>query len=117
MRTPFYRKYPFVRQDPVIERVRSIIEELGLLDRLDVVSRLTGVSVLTLHSWLEGRTISPRHCSVAAVINGLGWENAPRKARDIDIEEEEVAAEEWRDRLNRRLNKVVEEEVRRAQEE
>lgn len=74
-----YKSYSFVDKDPIIDRVRTIIADEGV--SYTDVHVLSDVAVSTLYNWFEGKTKRPSHCTVAAVVNSLGYELVLNKKR------------------------------------
>ncbi len=74
-----YKSYSFIDKDPIIDRMRTIIadEDVSYKD----VHVLSDVAVSTMYNWFEGKTRRPSHCTVAAVVNGLGYELVLSKKR------------------------------------
>jgi transcriptional regulator with XRE-family HTH domain len=68
----FYKSYSFVDKDPAIDIARTAIQDCGLTYR--EVSELSDVSETTLVSWFHGKTRSPRHATIMAVMQGIGYE-------------------------------------------
>jgi hypothetical protein len=102
-----YRTYPFVGQDPVVTDLKNVLVDMGLISQLEIVATISGVSVMTLHSWLSGRTRKPQHATLAAVFTSLGYELGPVHVRDIDIDEELEKARHWSTMYNSELDRVV----------
>jgi transcriptional regulator with XRE-family HTH domain len=67
-----YRSYSFIDKDPIIDRMRTVIADEGV--SYAEVHAISDVAVSTLYNWFEGKTRRPSHCTVAAVVNALGYE-------------------------------------------
>lgn len=73
-----YGTYRFKDKDPIIDVVRACIEiyaalrELKLSKAIEKISKVSNVAETTIHGWLSGDTISPRFCTVAAVVRATG---------------------------------------------
>ena len=58
--------------DPAIDRLHTIIDDAGT-DIKDI-SQSSRVGRSTMRNWFNGKTISPRHMTMAAVAASLGYE-------------------------------------------
>lgn len=63
-----YKSYSFRNKDPIIDMLRTACAPFKYED----IEEKSGVSRRTLWNWFHGTTISPRYCTVAAVVRGLG---------------------------------------------
>ena len=93
-----YRTYNFIDKNPVIDKVRTLVQDEGLIKKLSTVHDISGVSITTLDNWFNGKTRSPQHATIAAVITSLGYQDEFVKKRDIDIDKERAAGASWLER-------------------
>lgn len=73
-----YSTYRFKDKDPVLDIARTCVEIFATIHNvsfnkaLDLLEKQTGVKKSTMNNWFYGATISPRFCTVAAVVYGTG---------------------------------------------
>jgi len=73
-RLPLYGAYRFGRdaKDPVIDVVHTMLDEAGM--NYAEASKVSGVAASTIYQWIEGKTLRPKYCTIAAVAGALGYE-------------------------------------------
>jgi transcriptional regulator with XRE-family HTH domain len=73
-RLTLYRAYSFKsgEKDPVIDRIHTMLEDEGM--DYTKAADVSGVSRSTLVNWIEGETMKPQYCTIAAVAQALGYE-------------------------------------------
>lgn len=87
-RLKLYSAYKFGRddKDPIIDKIHTILDEAGA--NYSKASELSGVSSSAIYNWIEGPTLRPQYCTIAAVMGAFGYEmsftkkngaHAPRK--------------------------------------
>ena len=78
-----YKSYPFRRRDPILESTEDMVDATGLT--IAEIHRRSGVASTTMHNWFNGKTISPRFCTIAAVGSVCGhqliWSRKPGRPR------------------------------------
>ena len=99
-----YRTYQWVDKNPVIDKVRTLVQDEGLFKKLNIVHEISGVATTTLDNWFNGKTRSPQHGTIAAVITALGYEERFVKTKVLDIDKEREAAAAW---LEKEMNRKV----------
>lgn len=105
-----YRWYPMPKKDPVIDKLRTIVQDEGFTGKgaLQRLSLLSGVSATTYDNMFNGETRLPRHSTIAATINSMGYKEVFVRDRDKKIDREaeiERAIEERRkQRLKQKKN-------------
>jgi hypothetical protein len=101
-----YRTYNYIDKNPVIDKVRTIIQDEGLIQKLGIVHEVSGVSTSTLDNWFNGKTRSPQHATIAAVITSLGYQEEFVKKKEIDIEKERGIAASWLERQEKQRERA-----------
>lgn len=101
-----YRTYNYIDKNPVIDKVRTLIQDEGLIKKLPVVHEISGVSTSTLDNWFNGKTRSPQHSTICAVITSLGYQEEFVKKKEIDIEKERGVAAAWLERQDKRQQRT-----------
>lgn len=73
-RVHLYKSYKFGgdQKDPVIHRIHSMLDESGV--DYTKAAELSDVSRSTIVAWIEGDTMRPKYCTIAAVASALGYE-------------------------------------------
>jgi len=100
-----YRTYSYIDKNPVIDKVRTLIQDEGLMKKLPIVHEISGVSTSTLDNWFNGKTRSPQHATIAAVITSLGYQEQFVKTKDVDLEKEREVAAKWQEAQDRKSEK------------
>jgi transcriptional regulator with XRE-family HTH domain len=92
-----YRAYPVKEheQDPIIAEVTEVLTREGLVKKPGIVSELSGVSGSTLHSWLSGKTRSPRYATVMAIMGAFGVSQKFERTSKFNLAEERIDAKRW----------------------
>jgi|SRR6187402_801858 len=90
-----YRTYNMIDKNPVIDKVRTLVQDEGLIKKLGIVHEISGVSTTTLDNWFNGKTRSPQHATIAAVITSLGYKEEFVKDHAIDVEKERKSGRAW----------------------
>jgi hypothetical protein len=99
-----YRTYSYIDKNPVIDKVRTLIQDEGLIKKLPIVHEISGVATTTLDNWFNGKTRSPQHATIAAVITSLGYEEQFVKKKTLDIEKERAVAATWLEKQQAKPN-------------
>lgn len=102
-----YRTYSYIDKNPVIDKVRTLVQDEGLIKKLGIVHEISGVSTSTLDNWFNGKTRSPQHATIAAVITSLGYQEEFVKKKDIDIEKERGVAAAWLEKQEKREQRTA----------
>jgi transcriptional regulator with XRE-family HTH domain len=59
-------------KDPVIDKIHTMLNDTGA--NYGEAAKLSGVGRSTIVHWIEGKTMRPNYCTIAAVAGALGYE-------------------------------------------
>jgi hypothetical protein len=73
-RVHLYKAYRFGGddKDPVIHKIHTMLDDEGT--DYTKAAELSGVSRSTIVAWIEGATMRPKYCTIAAVAGALGYQ-------------------------------------------
>ena len=91
-----YRSYNNVDKDPAIDMIRTAMQDEGLDSKK--VSLLSNVGQSTVDNWMEGKTKSPQHRTLAAVAACMGFDWQLKKSKKLDYDKEMTSAIQWHKR-------------------
>lgn len=79
-----YKPYIFRDRDPILDQFQAIFEDAHV--KISQVSEVAEygengqrVARTTLYNWLNNKTISPKHCTIAAAAAALGYRSVLQK--------------------------------------
>lgn len=98
-----YRSYNFVDKDPAIDQLRTAMEDEGIDARK--LHILSNVGQTTIDNWMEGKTKSPQHRTLAAAAASMGFDWTLKRAKRMDYEKEMASAARWHERHHTELKK------------
>jgi len=72
-RLQLYKAYVFRGdKDPVIDKIHTMLEDEHV--NYTEAAEASGVGRGTIVQWIEGKTMRPKYCTIAAVAAALGYE-------------------------------------------
>lgn len=91
------RDYRFMDKDPVKDELQTVLQDVGLFSRqkLKQVAILANRAPATLDNLFFGSTKRPQNATIAAILEGIGYERVMRQVRkieDLDAELKEARA-------------------------
>jgi hypothetical protein len=90
-RVKVIRDYRFLDKDPVKDELQTVLQDVGMFSRqkLRQVAILANRAPATLDALFFGSTKRPQNATIAAILEGVGYERVMRQVRklgDIDAE-------------------------------
>jgi len=83
-RLQLYKAYIFRGdKDPVIDKIHTMLDDEGI--NYSDAAEISGVGRSTIVQWIEGSTMRPKYCTIAAVAGALGYESTFVKKRGHNI--------------------------------
>jgi transcriptional regulator with XRE-family HTH domain len=77
-------------KDPVIHQIHTMLDDTGA--DYSQAAEASGVSRTTIVEWIEGDTMRPKYCTIAAVAGALGYETRFVKANAVSFKKRRVSA-------------------------
>jgi len=78
-----YYKFKQGEKDPVIDQVHTMMDDAGA--DYTKTAEASGVSRSAIYNWLEGPTMKPQFCTIAAVAGALGYEMTWQKKNGNNV--------------------------------
>lgn len=74
-RLPLYQAYKFKSgdKDPIIDVCHTVLDDAGV--DYTKAAEISGLSRSCIVNWIEGDTMRPQYCTVAAFMGAFGYEN------------------------------------------
>lgn len=79
------RDYRWLDKDPVKDELQTVLQDIGMFSRakLRQVAVLANRAPATLDNLFFGSTKRPQNATVAAILEGIGYERVMREVRSI----------------------------------